>query len=453
MERQDQLHLYAEEKIGKAIFLLAIPSILSSLITLIYNLINSIFIKMLDNTAMIAATTVGYPIMTFIHAFGSAVGVGASSYLSRQLGAKSYEDSKATVKTAITMAVIISLTLALSSFVWLKPILSLLSDDPEVLKYAYIYSLITVLGGITAILKQVLMGLLRTEGDIVFPMYVLLFSVLLNIVLDPILMFDWGFNLQIGGAALATVLVQLISVVILIYRLCAKSKYVKWRLFDFGINMNSLKEITNVGSAVFMRNLLPSISSGIFASSANLFGTAFVAGAGIGKRATHFALFAIQGMANGYLAFAAYNYGAKNYKRLRESMWLLIKNLTIYSFIVSILFIVFASNISSIYSNDPLVVQYGAMMLQFYTISLINQGAYNILLIVLQAFGRNRDSMMVSIARGAIYYIPLIYLLPRIIGHAGIYLAQPIADWLTLFTILFIARDMIVALIKHKPLA
>ncbi|MDD2591796.1 MAG: MATE family efflux transporter [Erysipelotrichaceae bacterium] len=443
MEKNDQLYLYAEEKIGKAIFLLAIPSILSSLINLIYNLINSIFIKMLNNTAMVAATTVGYPVMTFVHAFGSALGVGASSYLSRQLGAGSYEDSKKTVKTAITSGIIISLVLAISAFFWLMPILKLLTDDPEVLKFSYIYSLITIVGGITAILKQILIGLLRTEGDIVFPMYVLLISVFLNIFLVPILMFDWGFDLQIGGAALATVIVQGISVIIMFVRLSYRCKYVKWRLFDFGIDKKSLSEITSVGSAVFMRNLLPSISSGIFANSASLFGTAFVAGVGIGKRASHFALFAIQGMANGYLTFAAYNYGADNKDRLKQSMSMLIKNLTLYSILVSILFIAFAPAICSLYSNDPEVIAFGSIMLKFYTISLINQGAYNILLIVLQAFGRNRDSMMVSIARGALFYIPFIYLLPRFIGPTGVYLAQPLADWLTVFTILYISRYML----------
>ena len=452
MEKNDRLYLYAEEKIGKAIFLLAIPSILSSLISLIYNLVNSIFIKMLNNTAMVAATTVGYPIMTFIHAFGSALGVGASSYLSRQLGAESYDDSKKTVKTAITVGILISLILAVSSFFWLMPILRLLTDDPEVLKFSYIYSLITVLGGVTAILKQVLIGLLRTEGDIVFPMYILLLSVILNILLVPVLMFDWGFNLQIGGAALATVIVQGVCVIIMFFRLSFKCKYVKWRLFDFGIDYKALKEITSVGIAVFMRNLLPSISSGIFANSAGLFGTAFVAGVGIGKRASHFALFAIQGMANGYLTFAAYNYGANNKKRLKESMWLLIKNLTLYSIVISIAFLMFAPAISSLYSNDPIVIEYGSIMLKYYTISLVNQGAYNILLIVLQAFGRNRDSMLVSVARGALFYIPLIYFMPRIFGAIGVYLAQPIADWLTLFTILFVTRQMIKSLISEKTI-
>lgn len=450
MSDRDQLYLYSTEKISKAILILAVPSVLSALINLIYNLINSIYVGMLDNTPMIAAITVAVPLITTIYAFGSALGVGASSFISRQLGTGELEDSKETVKTAITTGILISFFIIIFGFFGLKPILSLLTNDPDVLEYAYTYAFIIFMSAIAIILKQIIINLLKTEADILFPMYVLLAGVIINIIIAPFLMFDWGMNLGISGAALATVIADFLSLIVLLWRLCSHTLYVRWKFCSFGIKLNSLKEIVSVGSAVFVRNFLPSFSTAIFASTAGLFGTTFVAGVGIGKRASTFALFAIQGMSNGFLPFAAYNYGAKNRERLRSSILMLIKVLTIYAIFMSVMFYYFAIPFCSLYSSDPQVVYYGSFMLRFYIISLINQGIYNVLLVVLQAFGRNRDSMMVSLARGAFFYIPIVYFLPRIYGEIGIYLAQPIADWLTLFTILFIARNIIKDLLIEK---
>ncbi|MPN63436.1 hypothetical protein SDC9_211195 [bioreactor metagenome] len=122
---------------------------------------------------------------------------------------------------------------------------------------------------------------------------------------------------------------------------------------------------------------------------------------------------------------------------------MLISGLTVYAAVMSVLFHFYAMEICTMYTSDPQVIYYGSFMLRYYNISLINQGAYNVLLVMLQAFGRNRDSMMVSLARGAFFYIPIVYILPRLYGEIGIYLAQPLADWLTVFTILFISRNII----------
>ncbi|MEA5018639.1 MAG: MATE family efflux transporter [Erysipelotrichaceae bacterium] len=450
MQHNDQLYLYSTEKIGKAIVLLAIPSVLSSLINLIYNLINSIFVGMLKNTAMIAAITVSTPLTTVIHAFGSALGVGASSFLSRQLGANELENSKETVKTAITSGILVSILIIILSTFCLRPLLSLLTDDPAVLEYAYVYSAIIFYSSIAINLKQIIINLLKTEADILFPMFVLLGSVLINIIFAPFFMFDWGLNLGISGAALATMLADLVSLVALLWRLCCKTKYVRWRFGSFGFKLSAFKEIINVGSAVFVRNALPSFSTAIFASSAGMFGTAFVAGVGIGKKASSLALFAIQGMASGFLPFAAYNYGAQNKQRLRKSSLMLISGMTIFAIVMTIVFQFYTEPICSLYASDPQVILYGSQMLRFFNISLVTQGAYNVLLVMLQAFGRNKDSMMVSLARGVFFYIPIVYFLPRLYGSLGIYLSQPITDWLTLFVILYISRHIIKHLLFDK---
>jgi len=450
MSNKDQLYLYSTEKISKAILILAVPSVLSSLINLIYNLINSIYVGMLRSTPMIAAITVATPLTTVIYAFGSALGVGASSFISRQLGAGEMDDSKETVKTAITTGILVSIGIMIFGFFGLYAVLGLLTKDLVVLGYAYTYSFIIFMSAITINLKQIIINLLKTEADILFPMYVLFGSVIINIMIAPFLMFDWGLNLGIAGAALSTVIADVLSLLVLLWRLCTHTHYVRWKFASFGIKLNSLKEIVSVGSAVFVRNFLPSLSTAIFASTAGMFGTTFVAGVGIGKRASTFALFAIQGMGNGFLPFAAYNYGARNKERLRSSILMLIKALTIYAIIMSVLFYFFAMPFCSLYSSDPQVIYYGSFMLRYYIISLVNQGAYNVLLVVLQAFGRNRDSMMVSLARGAFFYIPIVYFLPRLYGEVGIYLAQPLADWLTLFTILFISRSIIKELLIKK---
>ena len=319
-----------------------------------------------------------------------------------------------------------------------------------VLEYAVTYTKISLIGALPVMLKQICINLLRTEGDVVFPTIAFLVSALLNIILAPILMFDFGLNMGIAGAALATVLSTLIIALILMYRLCFKMKYIKWRLLDFGISKKAAKEIIKVGSAVFLRDFLPGIANAVFAKVAGVFGTFFVAGAGVGKKASRLAINMIQGATKGFLPFIAYNYGAKNYSRLKEGIVKMTISMTIIGIGASVMFLSIPDMICRIYVKDLEAMHYAIQTVRFSTLSLLAMGIYNTLLSVLQGMGRNRDSMIVSIARGVIYYIPIVYILPKLINEMGIYLAQPITDWLTIVTILVISREALLKILINE---
>lgn len=442
LKKDDQLYIYAEEDVTKALWKLSIPAMLSSVIQIIYNMINSFYIARLDNVAMLAAVTVSSTVNMAPNAFASAIGIGACSYISRQLGEKS-DNIHETVKTSMTMTFVVYAGVLIACFTLLDPVLSFLNDDPEVFKYSKIYSMIFLVSTLFSMLKQICINLLRTEGDIVYPTFVFFVSAVLNVIIAPFLMYSWGLNLQIAGAALATALSTLLTALMLMHRLCFKTKYVKWNLFEFGIDRTAASEIVKVGSAVFIRDFLPNFSNATFTKAVGLFGTTFVAGAGVGKRASRLGINLIQGASKGFLPFVAYNYGAKNHKRLKEGIVKLTIAMTGIAVLFSVAFMLIPEIICQFYVTDKTAMVYAVNTLRYFTISMMAMGLYNVMLSSLQGMGRNKDSMIVSIARGVAYYIPIVYILPRTIGMTGIYLAQPITDWLTIFTLLFIAKDAI----------
>lgn len=449
MKKENQLYLFSEAPVSKALITIIVPTTISSLINIVYGMINSVFIAMLDNASMIAAISVSSSVVMTYGAFAAGIGIGAASYISRLLGAQRFDETKKTVTTAMTLCVIIYLLELLFAFTFMTPVLEYLSTDAEVFQYARTYSFVLMIGSISAITKQVMISLLQADGDVVFPTYLFLLSAVLNILLDPILMFDWGFGLGIVGVALATVISQFVVMFIMLHRMAVKSTYVKWK-FSFGIDKTSLLEIVKVGSAVFIRDFLPSLSGASFTKSSGAFGTLFVAGAGVGKKASRFILTVVQGATKGFLPFAAYNYGAKNMKRLKEAILVLNKFLFIFIFIMIGAFLLFPTPIISLYTKDAVAIKYGVEMLMYSTLSLAITGIYNTSIVMLQALGHSKESMIVSLLRGVFYYIPIVIVLPKIIGMAGIYLTQPITDWLTLVTVLWISRQTIKEIFGKK---
>jgi len=442
MKSQNSIYLLGEEKIGKAILALSVPGILSAMISMIYNVVDTIYLGKFNNTAMIAATTIAVPLITIVQASADGIGIGSASYIGRLLGAKKFDDVNKVVKTSITFGGLVALILSFTMIFFIDRLLPIFSNDPEVLQYTKEYITIVLGGSIFMMYKVVLSGLIRSEGNIQLPMLATIFGVLLNVILNPIFMFDWGFNLNVKGAALATIFSQACSMLIMVWYLCRKSGYVRWRWLSFGLDFNAIKNIVKIGMASFVRHLLPSLTHGLLAIQAAVYGTDFVASIGIGRKALRLIVCVFTGMNSGLQPFFAYNYGAGNKKRIRQMLKTSLSFVTLFGLFGSLLFILFPSLVIQMFTTNAAVLTYGRLMLFGYALSLPILGIYHILAGALQSMGKAKESIYLSVAKQLVFYSPIVYILPRFLGMYGIYYAQPLTDWSTFVILLFICRKL-----------
>lgn len=441
--KNSQVTLLRDEPVKSALFKLALPSILTSLVMTLYNLVDTVYVSQLQNNNMIAATTVALPIMIIVQAFGDGLGAGSGSFLGRSLGAKDHDKIDKTIATTVTLTIIISVVALIGAFTFLKDLIALFSDDPIVLAYTFDYIQILMFGTLFAITKQVSSYVLRSIGDVRFPMIAIVTGVTINAILDPIFMFEWGFNMGIKGVALATIISQCISASLLFGRLWKHNVVTKRHFTHLSFDPSCAKEIFNVGFAVFIRNGLPSFSYGFFAKSAGLFGTDFIAAAGIARKTIHFATFVVFGIAQGYQPFAAYNYGARNYRRLWEAIKVASIFTIIYGFFMAGLYMFVPHLVLRVITPDKNLIDLALVVMRGYAISMPVLGVYQILAGTFQSTGKGRLSFFTSVFRQGIVYVPLMILLPQFFGKVGFASVQPITDILSVIVVGFLGYDLI----------
>ena len=448
---KESTYLFEKESISKAMIALAVPAILVSVVELIYSMVNQYFVAQLKNSAMIAAMSTSTSLDILIDSVGVCIGIGGASYLGRILGAKS--DEKAvyeTVRTSMTLCILMTLVHMLLGLAVLKPYIYWQTEDPEVISYAVSYGAIQIVTMVLYVIRTTCVHLLRAGGDIRYPTNIITISVWINILLDPLFMFEWGLNLGIVGAALATAVARAFTAVCCLRRLHSHKTAIYWKPLDLHMDKEIVKEILKVGASCYVRNVLPGLSSAIYNKQVFRFSTDFVAGCAVGKNAAYFLNFFIQGAANGYLPFASYNYGAKNHKRLYQSMVWSLSVLTAYSLVTDVLLWRYAPAYIGLFAANAASVTYGVKYILAYTLSLPVYATYYILTVSLQASGKGRESMILSVSRQGLFYMPLILLLPKWTGEKGIYLTQPLSDWLSVLLALYLSWGLLKEIYERR---
>jgi putative MATE family efflux protein len=433
--------LLSEEKVSKALVLLAVPSIIAMLTTALYNFVDTLFVSMLKSTAMIAAVTVSFPMVMIMSAIGQGIGIGAGSLISRQLGKKDYGSVERSVFTGMLMAIVFS-ALGMALLIGNLPtILPWFGATPDALDYSVRYAMWMIIGMSGIVLNMTMNNILRAEGDVKFPMFAIMLGALLNIILDPIFMFDWGLNLGLDGAAIATIVSQYISTAVLVLRLTGKDTVVRWKITRWLFDIKIAYEIFALGIALFFRQALVSFSMMFINSAAANYGTNLVAAIGLAMRTMMIINYVLIGYAQGFQPFAGYNYGAKNFGRLKESLSLSIRWSTMFLTAMTLMLVLFARPIMSIFTDSEEVIYYGSRMFYAICLALPFMGFYQIHMVLFQSLGKAKEAFILSVARQGIFFLPMILILPRFFEYNGILAAQPAADLLTvLLTAVFSIR-------------
>ena len=435
-------YLLESENVQKALLLLAIPSIIAMVTNGIYNFVDALFVGMLNNTAMLAAVTVTFPMVMIMGAIGQGLGIGAGSLVSRQLGRKDYHLVGKTVYTVMFSSVILSIAGSIVLIANLETILPWFGATPEALEYTMSYATWMIIGMISTILNMTMANLLRAEGDVRFPMVAIMAGAIFNIFLDPVMMFEWGFNLGLEGAAIATIISHMITTVLLFNRMFSKNSVLNFKPLTWNFNLKLSYEIFALGIVVFFRQALVSLSLLIINFVASGYGTDIVAAIGLVQRTNGLVIFVLIGYAQGLLPFAGYNYGAKNHQRLSQA----IKYSTIwasaFTLVSAIIMAAFARPILMLFTLDETVIYFGIRMFYAIALGLPFVGYYQVVTILFQAFGKVKESFILSIARQGILLIPLVIIFPMFWQYNGIFAAIPTADFLTLFLTLAYANKL-----------
>lgn len=432
--------ILSEVPVGKAIKILAIPAIMGSLITAIYNLVDTAFIGMLKSTQALSAISIAFPIMSLLNALGQVLGVGASTYIGIQLGAKKNEDANKTASTIIFLSILCGMFFAIIGLLFQDSIFKLFGASDAVLPYARKYGTWMFIGAIFTIPNQALNNIVRAETNAKLSAIALGIGAVINLVLDPIFMFDFGFGMGIMGASIATTIAQAVSFLFLITYFLRKKSLLHVSLKNIKPKKHMLSEVLKTGSPSGASQVLVSISVAVTNIIAAKYGDFVVAAFGIVLKVISFGQFIVFGYVQGFQPIASYNFGAKNTKRFSQAFKFAFKVVLTLCASLTVIYIVFRNPILSIFTNDANVLKVAVPILISQVILYIAMGIVILMTAVFQSTGNGVKGIVLSISRQGIFFFPLIILFPLLFKLFGLYLVQPVADIFSLVLVYILFR-------------
>ncbi len=422
--------LLGEMPIPKLLKKLSIPAITAMLVNAIYNIVDTFFVGLLGDSGAIGAVTIFFPLFFIVAAIGQTFGIGGGAYISRLLGEGRERYAEKVLVVATVTSIIIGIILSFTGTVFLEDIVRALGASPTIMAHGTNYMKYIVIGAPFAITGMALNNFIRAEGSTRYSMIAIILGVSINMALDPLFMFV--FKMGVAGAAVATLISQIFSTVFLFnYYWSCKGKLV-FSLWNFHINREIYSKILKVGLPSFIRQCLGGVALAFINGACIPYGDEAVAAFGIVCRVLSLGTFVLFGIAQAFQPIVAYNFGARNYHRVREALFYTIKIATLFSLGLSVLFISFARPIVEIFSTDPGVVGIGVKILRGVMIVFAANSFQIIITTLFQALGRAREAFILSISRQGIFLAPCIIILPRLLGFYGVIYSQVVADLLAL---------------------
>ena len=395
---------------------LAVPTILSMLVTGLYNSADTFFVGRISTQAT-AAVGLVFSVMAMIQALGFFCGQGSGSFLSRLLGAGKKQEAAEAAATGFTLALIIGVIVAVLGNLLAAPLGYALGAGPSTIHDTLIYMRIILIGAPFMIAQFVINNQLRYQGSAAYAMVGLLAGAIINIGLDPLLMFV--FDLGVAGAAIATVSGQAISFVVLLIGSM------------HGENIH-LGEIVNSGLPALFRQGLAAVSTLLLNQMAGMMGgDAAIAGMSVVTRVLMLLSSAMIGFGQGYQPVCGFNYGAGLYARVKEGFYFCVKYGTIFLTAMSALCLAFAPQIVGFFRDDPAVIAVGTVALRAQAVTLPLMATIVLANMMLQSMGKGLKASITSSSRNGIFFIPLILILPRFFGLFGVEITQACADVLS----------------------
>lgn len=429
MEIDDKQYLFEKMKVSKAVLYLAVPTIISQLITIVYNWADTLFVGQLNDTNMIASITICHPIFMITTAIANLLGIGGASAISRSLGEKKLERIKKISSFSLYTTLLISILFSILIFLFQDPLLTFLGDTPNTSGFTKQYMFwVIILGALPTIMNSTLSHLVRSIGKSRQASIGVSLGAIINILLDPIFIFALG--LQVEGAAIATFISNLLAT---LYFSILLLKDRKKNILNFSIKNFKIKEkvaldVIGSGLSSFLLSLMAVCSNASINKLMSNVEEAAISAVSIAKKVDLCVIAFTMGLAQGILPLVGYNYAAKNRSRMKKIIHFSTFITLIFSLMCLILFFIFPKPIVSIFIRDDATIHYATAFLRIMCISMPLTAIIFIANSVFQATKQNGKALILILLRKGLIDIPLMIVLNRFIPIYGIVLSQPIVD-------------------------
>ncbi len=415
------------EKISTLLKQYALPAIIAQTASSLYNMVDSIFIGQGVGPLAISGLAVTFPLMNLSTAFGTLVGAGAATMLSVLLGQKNYKAANKVLGNVVTLNTIIGLVFMAVALIFIDPILYFFGASENTLPYAKEYITIILIGNVITHLYFGLNAAMRSSGNPKKAMGLTIFTVVFNTILDPIFIFV--FDMGIAGAAWATVIAQTAAMLVVMAHFNNKSRPFHFERGIFRLDMRVAKDSLAIGMGPFLMNAAACLVT-LFINQQlrDYSGDLGIGAYGICNRFIFMFIMICMGLNQGMQPIAGYNYGARQYSRVREVLWKTIKLGMLMTTICFIFGMFFPKAAAGIFTHDEQLLELSARSLRITTIAFPIVGFQMIGTNFFQSLGMVRKSIILSLSRQKLFLLPLIYLLPKWMGADGVWASFPIAD-------------------------
>ncbi|MHB8072984.1 MATE family efflux transporter [Desulfosporosinus fructosivorans] len=420
-------HELGEEKIGKLLLKFSIPAIIGMLVNGLYNIVDRIFVGRGVGSLALSGIAISFPITLAIMAFGMLIGIGASSVISIRLGQQRREEAEQIVGNAFVLLVGITLFISLLGYLFMEPLLVSFGASSDVLPYAKDYIRIILIGAVFQSIGFGMNNFIRAEGNPKAAMYTMILGALLNTILNPIFIF--GLHLGVAGSALATVISQFVTSVWVLYYFLGDKAMLKLRLKNLKLKWIFIRDILAIGISPFSMQLVGSLVTVFLNKSlANYGGDIPIAAMGVITSVAMLILMIMFGIGQGAQPILGYNYGARNYERVKQTLKLSVVAATGVMTLGFLMVELFPVALMSLFSKDPELIRVGANGMRLYLLMLPIIGFQVTVVGYFQATGKPRKSLFLSLSRQLIFLVPALWILPKFLGLTGVWLAAPVSD-------------------------
>ena len=436
--------LLSTVKPSKAIINLAVPATLALLAKAVYNIVDTAYIGMLNSDLALAAVGVTLPLLLIMVSIENIFAAGAAVLAGRQLGAGDKEEANRTVTTVVGFSILVGIVLCVVGILFMEPLLKAFGASEAVLPQAKDYAFWMFIAALFNLPAQSMNCAARAESSVKISSVAVITGAVLNVLLDPVFMFSWGFDMGVEGASLATTVSQCVTFLILLWFYLSGRSMIKIKPRYFKLSGKFLWAVTAIGipTAVIQICLAAATSLTNIAAKPLPDADLIIAAYGVVQRLILIGCYVVMGFMQGYQPVASYAFGANNEKRFHDSVRFALKGSLLLTVLVAAAYILLSEPLIMLFNRNPLVVEYGKWLLISQVALYPAFGLCYMMTITFQTIGSSKMGLFLSVIRQGLFYIPFILILPKLFGVSGIYFSQPAADVLTILVCLFLIKPM-----------
>lgn len=431
MDNQKSMEVFSKAPVSQAVFKNALPAMAAMLMVLVYNLADTFFIGQTHDALPVAAVSLATPVFLMFMAVGTAFGIGGTSVISRALGEGKTEYARKVCSFCMWSCIIVGVVMAALFLIFMNPILSLIGASSDTWDLSKTYLSIVVCSGPFVLISNCYANVVRTEGESGKAMMGQLLGNLLNVILDPIMILGFGWN--IAGAAIATVIGNLFGAGYYIFYFLRGKSSLSISIKDFTVKDKVCSNVLVIGVPAALGSMLMSISQIIINSQMAEYGDMAIAGMGVAMKVVTITGMVCMGLGQGVQPLLGYCVGAKLWKRFKDIFKFSILFALILGVVLTIICYIFTNQIVSAFLTDVTAFGYATQFARILLTTSFLFGMFYVLTNALQAMGAATASLIINLSRQGIIFIPALFILKAILGLTGLVWAQPVADILSIF--------------------